>query len=185
MALQRVGQRLRGERAGGEDGEVGVVSGRESRTSSRMDGDVGLGGEALGDAARRRRRGRRRGRGRRGRRWRRRRRAGSEPARRISCLSSQGAVFSDSRFERVGADEFGEVGGLVGLGGAMRAHLVELDLLAAGGGLQRGFRAGEASADHANLLQTIDDGTLRTRACPRRLHRLLHPERMPLRRTPL
>ena len=30
-------------------------------------------------------------------------------------------------FERVGADQFGEVGGLVRLGGAGRAHLVELD----------------------------------------------------------
>jgi hypothetical protein len=45
--------------------------------------------------------------------------------------------------ERVGADEFGEVGGLVGFGGAVRAHLVEVDLAAAAGGLQGGFGAGE------------------------------------------
>ncbi len=51
-------------------------------------------------------------------------------ARRISCLRSQGAEFSDSDLEGVGADEFGEVGGLVGLGGAVRAHLVEVDLAA-------------------------------------------------------
>ena len=37
--------------------------------------------------------------------------------------------------EGVGADEFGEVGGLVGLGGAVRAHLVEVDFAAEGGGL--------------------------------------------------
>ncbi len=54
--------------------------------------------------------------------------------------------------EGVGADEFGEVGGLVGLGGAVRAHLVEGDFAAEGGSLEGSFRAGEASADNFYFL---------------------------------
>ena len=49
--------------------------------------------------------------------------------------------------EGVGADEFGEVGGLVGLGGARGAHLVEVDFAAEGCGLEGCFGACEASAD--------------------------------------
>ena len=44
--------------------------------------------------------------------------------------------------EGVGADELGEVGGLVGLGGAMRAHLVEGDFAACLGCLKSGFGTG-------------------------------------------
>ena len=54
-------------------------------------------------------------------------------------------------FEGVGADELGEVGGLMGLGGAVRAHLVEVDCAAECGGLERGFGTGEASADDFDL----------------------------------
>ncbi len=68
-------------------------------------------------------------------------------ARRISCLRSQGAEFADSDLEGVGADELGEVGGLVGFGRARWAHLVEVDFAAGRGGLESGLRAGEAAAD--------------------------------------
>ena len=54
--------------------------------------------------------------------------------------------------EGVGADEFGEVGGLVGFGGAEGAHLGEDDVAAEAGGLQGGFGAGEAAADDVDLL---------------------------------
>ncbi len=54
--------------------------------------------------------------------------------------------------EGVGADEFGEVGGLVGLGGAGGAHLVEVDFAAEGGGLEGGFGAGESAADDLDTL---------------------------------
>ena len=54
--------------------------------------------------------------------------------------------------EGVGADEFGEVGGLVGLGGAGGAHLVEVDFAAEGGGLEGCFGTGEAAADDLDTL---------------------------------
>ena len=54
--------------------------------------------------------------------------------------------------EGVGADEFGEVGGLVGFGGAGGAHLVEVDFAAEASGLECGFGACEASADHLDFL---------------------------------
>jgi hypothetical protein len=49
--------------------------------------------------------------------------------------------------EGVGADEFGEVAGLVGFGGAGGAHLVEVNLAASFGGLEGSFRASEAAAN--------------------------------------
>ena len=55
-------------------------------------------------------------------------------------------------FEGVGADELGEVGGLVGFGGAEGAHLGEDDAAAEAGGLQGGFGAGEAAADDVDRL---------------------------------
>ena len=55
-------------------------------------------------------------------------------------------------FEGVGADELGEVGGLVGLGGAVRAHFVEVYFATGRGGLQCGFGAGEATADDFDFL---------------------------------
>ena len=57
--------------------------------------------------------------------------------------------------ERVGADQLAEFGGLVG-GGQARlavddgAHLVEVDLAAEARRGQRGFRAGKSAADDAN-----------------------------------
>ncbi len=94
-ALQLGGERGRGERAGGEDGDgVGVVL-VELRDFFAMDGDARLGGDAVGDAAGEfdavdgesvaggNGGGVRLG-------------SRTEPARRISCFSSQGAVFSDS-----------------------------------------------------------------------------------------
>ena len=58
--------------------------------------------------------------------------------------------------EGVGADQLGEVGCLVRLGGAERAHLGEGDLAVGtrceGGGLQSGFRTGESAADDVNIL---------------------------------
>ena len=54
--------------------------------------------------------------------------------------------------EGVGADELGEVGGLMRFGGAHGAHLVEIDFAAEAGGLQRGFGTGEASADDLDSL---------------------------------
>ncbi len=53
--------------------------------------------------------------------------------------------------EGVGADELGEVGGLVGFGGAERAHLGERDVAAEGGGLECGFGTGESAADDVDL----------------------------------
>ena len=59
-------------------------------------------------------------------------------------------------FEGVGADEFGEVGGLVGLGGAGGAHLVEVDFAAESCGLEGGFGAGEAAADDFDFFHLGD-----------------------------
>ena len=55
--------------------------------------------------------------------------------------------------ERVGADQLGEVRGLVGLGGARGAHLVERDFAAEGRGLESSFRAGESAADNLYSLR--------------------------------
>ena len=54
--------------------------------------------------------------------------------------------------EGVGADEFGEVGGLVGLGGTRGTHLVEIDFAAEFCCLKGGFGACEASADDFDSL---------------------------------
>ena len=70
-----------------------------------------------------------------------------------------GGVFGFA-LEGVGADEFGEVGGLVGLGGAEGAHFGEDDFAAEAGGLQGGFGAGEAAADDVDSFHCfrIGDG---------------------------
>ncbi len=60
--------------------------------------------------------------------------------------------------EGVGADEFGEVGGLVGLGGADGAHLVEVDFAACCGGLECCFGTGEAATDDFNSLHRLSIG---------------------------
>ena len=49
--------------------------------------------------------------------------------------------------KRIGADEFGEAVGAMGLGHPCRAHLVQDDADARLGDLPGGFRAGEAGAD--------------------------------------
>ncbi len=43
----------------------------------------------------------------------------------------------------------------MGLGGAVRAHLVEVYGAAGGGGLERGLGAGESAADYFDLLHTF------------------------------
>ena len=52
--------------------------------------------------------------------------------------------------ERIGADEFGEVGGLVRRGRPDRTHLVQYDRDAGLRRLPRGFRAGQPAADDMN-----------------------------------
>jgi hypothetical protein len=52
--------------------------------------------------------------------------------------------------QRVGADQFGEVGGLMGGRGARGAHLTEFDGDAAAGALPGGFRSGKAGTDDAD-----------------------------------
>ena len=68
-----------------------------------------------------------------------------------------GGVFGFA-FEGVGADKFGEVGGLVSLGGAEGAHLGEGDFTAEGGGLQGGFGTGEAAADDVDSFHCLRIG---------------------------
>ncbi len=147
-ALERVGERLGGEGAGGEDGEVGMAW-FEVKDFFAVDGDVGVLLEAGGDAR------------------------GEERAvdgEGVACgdggrvgigeqvaageahllLEQPGGGVLGLGLERVRADELGEVGGLVGLGGAVRAHLVEVDVVAGVGGVEGGFGAGEAAADDAD-----------------------------------
>ncbi len=64
-----------------------------------------------------------------------------------------GGVFGFG-LEGVGADELGEVGGLVGFGGAGGAHLVEVDVATAFRGLKCCFGSGEAAADDLDLLHS-------------------------------
>ena len=51
------------------------------------------------------------------------------------------------RAEGIGTDQFGEAAGLVGVGAADRAHLVQHDRHAGTGDLPSGFRPGEAAAN--------------------------------------
>ena len=66
-------------------------------------------------------------------------------------LEQPGCGVFGLRLEGVGADEFGEVSGLVCLRGAERAHLGECDVAAEGCGLVCGFGTGESSADDVDL----------------------------------
>ena len=121
--LQLGGEGGAGERAGGEDGEGVGIAGVERGDLFAVDGDSVLGCDAGGDAA-------------------------GE----LDAVNGQGVAGGDGGgvglgqengsgaahllleeprggvfgfgLEGVGADEFGEVGGLVGLGGAAGAHLV-------------------------------------------------------------
>ena len=69
----------------------------------------------------------------------------SEPSRRISRVQeADGAGLGIVGAERVRADEFGEVAGLVRRGRAYRAHFVQHDGHAAASDLPGGFGAGEA-----------------------------------------
>ena len=160
--LEGVGEGLRGERAGGEDGQVGVAV--EGEDFFAVDGDVGVTLEALFDAG------------------------GEGNA--VDCegvsggdgagiglgeqeaaggahllLEQPGGGVFGLGFKGVGGDEFGEVAGLVGLGGAVRAHLEEVDEMAPGGGLECGFGAGETAADDADLahMTRITNRCVRTR----------------------
>ena len=75
----------------------------------------------------------------------------SELSRRISACSRPTALVSRIvGAERVGADELGQAVGLVGVGAAHRAHLVQDDGHAGLGDLPGGFRAGEPAADDVN-----------------------------------
>ena len=154
QALQLGGERRAGERAAGEDGEgvgVGLV---ELGDLFAVDGDAGFGGDA-----------------------------GRDALRELDAIDGEGVAGGDGGgvgvgeqeasgaahllleqpgggvftlgLEGVGADELGEVGGLVGLSGAVRAHLVEVYGAASGGGLERGLGAGEAAADYFNLLHVF------------------------------
>ena len=72
----------------------------------------------------------------------------SEPSRRISsCSRPTALLLGVVGAERVRADEFGQPVGLVSVGAAHRAHLVQDDGHAGLGDLPSGFRAGEAAAD--------------------------------------
>ena len=57
--------------------------------------------------------------------------------------------------EGVGADELGEVRGLVRFGGAERAHLGERDVAAECGGLECGLGTGESAADDVDLFHAV------------------------------
>ena len=141
----------RGERAGGEDGDgVGIVL-VERGDLFAVDGDAGFGGDALGDAA-------------------------GE----LDAVDGEGVAGGDGGgvgfgeedgagaahllleqpgggvfglgLEGVGADELGEVGWSGGLRWSGGAHLVEVDVAAERGGLERGFGTGEAAADDFDSL---------------------------------
>ena len=59
-------------------------------------------------------------------------------------------------FQRIAADEFGEAVGLMGVGGAHRAHFVEDNADAAVSQLPCGFGTGEAAAgDYDAGLQVL------------------------------
>ena len=74
-------------------------------------------------------------------------------------LEQPGGGVGRFTLERVGADQFAELSGLVRRGedglavGICPAHLVELDFAAEAGGGKRGLRTGEAAADDADFLR--------------------------------
>ena len=135
-ALEFARQRGRGEGAGGEDGDgVGLVF-VERGDLFAADGDAGTVFQQRGDAAGE---------------------LDTVDGEGVAGGDGGGVGFAEEKgvgaahllleepgrgvfglgLEGVGADEFGEVGGLVGLGGAVRAHLVE------GDGAAPGRRPGE------------------------------------------
>ena len=79
----------------------------------------------------------------------------AEPARRISCFSSHGAVLRRFALERVRANQLAEIRGLVRRRQARlsihhRAHLIEIHLAAQPRRRQRRLRPGQPAANHAN-----------------------------------
>ena len=78
--------------------------------------------------------------------------------------------------ERVGADQLREPVRYVRLGGAHRPHLPELDRSAAAGDLPRRLAAGEAAADDADWL-VYPDACHRARSAQATLRRLWRPRR--------
>ena len=78
----------------------------------------------------------------------------NEPARRISSVEqADHALYSQSRAEGVGTDQLRQAIGLVGVGAADRAHLVQHHRGASLGDLPGGLAAGQAAADHVNGVQ--------------------------------
>ncbi len=67
--------------------------------------------------------------------------------------------------EGVGADELGEVGGLVRFGGANRAHLGDRDVATERGGLQCGFGTCESAADDVDVLHPFRIGRPGPQVC--------------------
>ena len=143
------GEGRAGERAAGEDGDgVGIVL-VERCDFFAADFDVGLGGDEVGDAAREFDAVDGEG------------VAGGNGAG-VGGLEEEGVGAAHLLFEQpgrgvfaftlegVGADELGEVGGLVGFGGAEGTHLGEDDVTAEAGGLQCGFGSGESAADYVD-----------------------------------
>ena len=148
----RLGERRRGQRAGGDDRLV-PVGRRQAGDFLAHDGDQRMGLERRGDGRRKSRRGRRRARRRPAPGWRRPQAMISEPASRISACSRPTAlVVGVVGAEGVGADQFGQAVGLVRLGAAHGAHLVQDDGHAGLCRLPGGFRAGEAAADDVDGL---------------------------------
>lgn len=135
-----------GEGAGGEDGERVVAALVEVENLFPVDGDAGIGGDAGGYPGRefgsvdcKSVAGGDRGRG------------GVLEEEAVSAahllLEEPGGGVFGLGLEGVRADEFGEVGGLVGFGRAVGAHFVEVYGAAERGGLEGGLRSGEAAAD--------------------------------------
>ena len=79
----------------------------------------------------------------------------SDPARRISSLSSHGALFSESDLSEFEQTKFGEVAGFVSRSPPRGPHLEQLDGDAAPGALPRRFRAGQAGADNSDAVGHI------------------------------
>jgi len=156
-AAHRLGERRRGQRAGGDDDAVPLGGGQAGHLLAR-DGDQGMSGE-------RRRDGRREGVT-----VDRQRAAGRHlvgiggPHDQRSEAAHLGVQQADRigggivGAERVGADELGQAVGPVGRGGVDGPHLVDHHGNTAGGDLPSGFAAGESAADDVNGLHGPDIG---------------------------
>ena len=110
-------------------------------------------------------------------------RSSAEPARRISCFSSHGAVLGDSLLSELEQTSSPNSVGLVRgrqarLAVHHRAHLVEIHVAAQPRRGQRRFRPGQAAADHTNPhSRGISD-------CARRFELATAPSRWPAASAP-